>query len=637
MKKTLTLCILLAAICTLFIACANEECTHSYDNACDVVCNECSEERMITHDFAAADCTTPKTCKVCSATEGNALGHTPAADDGDCTTAVKCTFCEEVTTEAKPAHTPAADDGDCTTAVKCTLCEKVTIEAKPAHTPATDDGDCTTALECTVCEKNAKEAKNEHTPKEDDNDCATALTCNFCDHIFTEAKEHEFSKSFNATHEAHWYICLNEGCEVKNLFANHTPEDDDGDCTTDILCKVCGWGVESGNEEHTPEADDGDCTTPVKCIHCDIYVIEAKTEHNSEGDDGDCTTALRCSDCTKNVLEARDEHIDENIDGKCDFCDYSFDYIYDEEINTYIVFTAEGLYEWADNTWKSVNLMLGKDIVMPSEMNFDLDEDGINESNWEPTSFWNTIDGNGYSIIGMVIKPKERDHAAFVSSLNQDGIIRNLNFSDANISTEGINIAVIVGYNSGLIENCNAGGEVYVKGNNVGGIAGTNSGKIIACHNDADISATSGVVGGIVGQNGINSDFVIACSNTGVITSDDSTVGGIAGAFYGGNLIASYSTSEIVASYHCGAIVGYCGANLIENYWSTPSETLEYGTGNSETDDNAKKVDGENITWESAIISMNEEIKSAGYDYMYVINEADDKDIRPIVLITITE
>jgi len=46
---------------------------------CDEVC---------IHQWSQATCTLPKTCSLCNKTEGKALGHTPNADDGDCTTAV---------------------------------------------------------------------------------------------------------------------------------------------------------------------------------------------------------------------------------------------------------------------------------------------------------------------------------------------------------------------------------------------------------------------------------------------------------------------------------------------------------------------------------------------------------------------
>ena len=74
MKKLTSILLSLLTAVTL-VACDGKECNHTYDNACDVTCNECGEERTVTHDFNAADCDTPKTCSVCGATEGEATGH----------------------------------------------------------------------------------------------------------------------------------------------------------------------------------------------------------------------------------------------------------------------------------------------------------------------------------------------------------------------------------------------------------------------------------------------------------------------------------------------------------------------------------------------------------------------------------
>ena len=50
-------------------------CEHVYDNVCDAECNYCGYVRDAAHDWTEATCTTPKTCKLCGATEGDALGH----------------------------------------------------------------------------------------------------------------------------------------------------------------------------------------------------------------------------------------------------------------------------------------------------------------------------------------------------------------------------------------------------------------------------------------------------------------------------------------------------------------------------------------------------------------------------------
>ncbi|MBO5716268.1 MAG: leucine-rich repeat domain-containing protein [Clostridia bacterium] len=84
------------------------------------------------HSGVNADCDTPKTCSSCGETEGEALGHKPAKDDGNCVTEVLCLICEAVTTPSVN-HTPNEDDGDCTTEVLCSVCDNVAIKAKEKH------------------------------------------------------------------------------------------------------------------------------------------------------------------------------------------------------------------------------------------------------------------------------------------------------------------------------------------------------------------------------------------------------------------------------------------------------------------------------------------------------------------------
>ena len=50
------------------------------------------------------------------------LAHTPAADDGDCTTDILCTVCGEVTAKGADAHT--GGKATCKDKAKCALCGK---------------------------------------------------------------------------------------------------------------------------------------------------------------------------------------------------------------------------------------------------------------------------------------------------------------------------------------------------------------------------------------------------------------------------------------------------------------------------------------------------------------------------------
>jgi len=76
------------------------ECQHSWQDATCTAPKTCplcgaTEGEALGHDWKDADCTTPKTCEVCGATEGSALGHNYV--DGACT----------VCGEAKPSGTQA--------------------------------------------------------------------------------------------------------------------------------------------------------------------------------------------------------------------------------------------------------------------------------------------------------------------------------------------------------------------------------------------------------------------------------------------------------------------------------------------------------------------------------------------------
>ena len=143
------------------VACGDKECKHTYDNACDVTCNECGEERTVTHDFADADCLNPKTCTVCGKTEGSALGHEWTTPDVDlCEVQSTCSRCGATDGENKE-HTPENDDNDCSTALNCGVCGKE-ILAAGEHSPEKDDGNCTTEQKCTVCGQVAVAAKDAH-------------------------------------------------------------------------------------------------------------------------------------------------------------------------------------------------------------------------------------------------------------------------------------------------------------------------------------------------------------------------------------------------------------------------------------------------------------------------------------------
>ena len=121
-----------------------------------------------------------------------------------------------------------------------------------------------------------------HTPNDDDGDCTTDITCSECGEVVTSGAE------------------------------SHTPGADDGDCTTAITCSVCGKEITAGAENHTPGADDGDCTTAITCSVCGKEITAGAENHTPNADDGDCTTAITCSVCGKETTSAKTHDFGDN-------------------------------------------------------------------------------------------------------------------------------------------------------------------------------------------------------------------------------------------------------------------------------------------------------------------------------------
>jgi len=312
--KKLTL-ILLSLLMVFALASCGNKCDHTYDNACDATCNECGETREVgAHDFAAADCDTPKTCKNCGVTEGEALGHTWL--DADCETAKTCSVC-------------GATDG---TAL--------------GHKPNNDDGDCTTAVTCSVCGDTVVAAKTEHIPGADDHDCTTPVTCTACTTVTTEAKaEHDFTGAWKSDADGHWHECEDESCTVTDTKAEHTPDRDAATTGAPKKCTVCEYVIEPqlphtcsytvadkdathhymrctcGNIDESTKVEhsaisDNDCTTDDECS-CG-HIVTAATTHTPEADDGNCMTDIKCQHCDKRAESGSTAHIDNDGDYDCD-------------------------------------------------------------------------------------------------------------------------------------------------------------------------------------------------------------------------------------------------------------------------------------------------------------------------------
>ena len=317
--------------------------------------------------------------------------------------------------------------------------------------------------------------------------------------------------------------------------------------------------------------------------------------------------------------------------------------------NTYTVYTAEGLLEWneAAQSRKDLNCTLAADITLPTVAE--------GESNWTPIDqYTGTFEGNGHTISGLRINGGN----GFFKSTYPYAAIRNVIMKDAFVKSTTENTGGISGHNErGFIVNCSFYGEVTGT-NRIGGIAGANgggfipgyglrSGTISGCSFYGTVTGTD-CVGGIIGANWYSN--AISSYSYGEVNGT-SSVAGIMGNSHYGSIYACYSNSSISGTSYVGGILGSSSigggaeTEMSANFWGTYD-----GTGRGDTSDQGvTKIDNATVNWEDALEAMNTFIDSyeypvypeypnfAPYQYKYVLNEGEDKNIRPLIVVKTSE
>ena len=213
------------------------------------------------HKFAAATCTTPKTCTVCNVTEGEALGHKFA--DATCTAPKTCTVCNATEGEALGHKFAAAT---CTAPKTCTVCNATEGEALGhSFTNYVSNNDATCIADGT---KTAKCDRCDATDKKPDTGTK---------------KPHNYSKEWSKDGKEHWHNCTN--CNDKQDVAAHN-FGDKGD-----TCLVCDYVREHVHRLTLVPEIKVTCTTDGRkayytCSGCDKWLADATgsvviEDHNS--------------------------------------------------------------------------------------------------------------------------------------------------------------------------------------------------------------------------------------------------------------------------------------------------------------------------------------------------------------------
>ncbi len=164
-----------------------------------------------------------------------------------------------------------------------------------------------TAIGCYETDDTLKGGYALHSPEHDDGDCTTAENC-VCGAEVIAVSSHAFDNDCDAT-------CSK--CSFTRE-VSHSPNDDDGNCQTAITCSVCGVVTTTAKAQH---AFDNSCDTSCNNVGC---LFTRVTSHVPNGDDGDCTTAILCSICNLETTSPKEHAFDNVCDTSCNNVGCSF-------------------------------------------------------------------------------------------------------------------------------------------------------------------------------------------------------------------------------------------------------------------------------------------------------------------------
>ena len=229
--------------------------THHWHDCVSPGCHEKLESAE--HSFGEPVVKVPATCSgegelgfvctVCGYEKTEAIATLPHPDEN---TDHKCDVCEA------PVGTHEAAEGT----HNCGYCGQTMSECSAEE----DDGDCTTAIKCSVCGKEMIPGKASHDANEDDGNCTTAVTCKVCGKVVVEAKPtHE---SNNGSHTCKVCGITLSGCEDGDKDHNcdlcGTKLSDCADENKDHNCDICGTKLSDCADHY----DAGQVTTPATCV-----------------------------------------------------------------------------------------------------------------------------------------------------------------------------------------------------------------------------------------------------------------------------------------------------------------------------------------------------------------------------------
>lgn len=258
--------------------------------------------------------------------------------------------------------------------------------------------------------------------------------------------------------------------------------------------------------------------------------------------------------------------------------------------------------------------------------------------------FAGTLNGNGFTISNVTVKPKNYGDindfgASLFLNISETGLIQNVNITNASIAiyeNNTLRAGGIACKNHGIISDCSLEGLVSAKhsgididGNYyVGGIVAYNYGKIINCTHYGDVEALPSLeslfyevyAGGLAGY---NEGIIVNCNNYGNIIAQANKTRGNASAWVGG--ICGFSKSEINNVINLADISASGNSDFVKADGICPVGQCKNAYYSSSIN-----ISSPTITKNGILLSI-EQIRNKTLDFTTLLNEnLSDIDISPI-------
>lgn len=282
----------------------------------------------------------------------------------------------------------------------------------------------------------------------------------------------------------------------------------------------------------------------------------------------------------------------------------------DDGQGNYTVTSAEGLKAVADI---ANNGNLGINITLTENINLtDMEWTPIGKDNNK--AYTGTFDGGGKTITGLTVTGSNK-YAGLFGRIGSGGTVKNVVLEGVQITSDNSSgyASGVAGNSWGTIENCSVSGSVSGSFS-VGGVVGYQfGGSITGCSSSASVKGTQRA-GGVAGTTNSGATLT-ACYATGDVTvENDGTsyawAGGIVGTNGGNSILACYAAGNVSGkgsgTIYVGGVVGENYATVTACYWSGLPDNDNGG---------ATKVDGTNVTWQTAVAAMNAALSGKGWQY----------------------